>query len=332
MGEKPANFDNDGNRPKHANPNFAVPQGIEVQREKYIDTDVREHVKKCGDEKPFHRFLDKHWPNGHLLILNRHSLLQVWQKPHTDRDSSQTQHGPSWKIFHAEMLKPSACHEHRDQEADGAKQTHAAIALGIKGPALTHQMRHRCFAHGHHRAGVRKHHQKHKPKTNGAKLHEQQTSTDQRHASAITKQLHTLASMVTEPAPPIRCKQASRSLNGSEDADGHQAKAKLFQPQRQIRVEETDVGKVAGRYSRKGNQLTAIGRCCVGHQRPLGCGRTNNVAALGSVLQHMVDHHQCQHGLGNGCCTNTHAWVVTALGEHLNSIALRVNGGTWNEN
>lgn len=46
----------------------------------------------------------------------------------------------------------------------------------------------------------------------------------------------------------------------------------------------------------------------------------------------MVNDHQGQHRFGNGRCANAHAGVMSALGEHLNSVALNVDGRTGNQN
>lgn len=124
-------------------------------------------------------------------------------------------------MLHAEMLKPSTGHKNRHQKTKRSKQANAAISLGIEGPALTHQMCHGGFTHGHHRTGEREHRKEHKPQTNGAKVDEQKACTNKCHAGTITQQLYALSCLVTEPTPSIGSKQARSSLHRGQNADSN---------------------------------------------------------------------------------------------------------------
>ena len=217
-------------------------------------------MKKCSDEKPHHRLLLEHGPHSHFACLRWHSLFQIGQAPNTGRDRRQTQHGPAWKMFHAKVFEPSTGQKYGDQKSQRAKEANTAITFGIKRATLTHQVGHGRFTHRHHGTGVGEHHQQHQTQSHRSKLKKQNACANQCHGGAVTQQLDALACVVTEPTPTVGRKQTRRGLHRSQDADGHQTKAQLLQPQRQVRIEKSNVRKVTGRNRGKRNQLTALGR------------------------------------------------------------------------
>jgi hypothetical protein len=216
-------------------------------------------MEKRGRKKPQHRALAQHRQHGHLGLVRGDGLLEVRQEPDARRHGRQRQRGPGGKLAHAGVLEPGARREHRDQKAQRAPQPHAPVAPGVERAALADQMRHGRLAHRHHRAGVGEHHQQHHAQPQRAQLEPQPQRDQQRGAGAITQQLHALAGVVAQPAPAIGRKQARGGLHRGQHADGEQAETQLFEPQRQVGVEETDVGEIARRQRRKRRQLAAAG-------------------------------------------------------------------------
>jgi hypothetical protein len=49
------------------------------------------------------------------------------------------------------------------------------------------------------------------------------------------------------------------------------------------------------------------------------------VTALRAMAKCVVHHYQGQKRLSDGCGTNTHTWIMTPFGDHLNSLAVLVN-------
>jgi hypothetical protein len=50
-----------------------------------------------------------------------------------------------------------------------------------------------------------------------------------------------------------------------------------------------------------------------------------DVTTLRTMAKRMVHHYQSQKRLSDGCGTNTHTWIMTPFGDHLNSLAVLVN-------
>jgi hypothetical protein len=50
-----------------------------------------------------------------------------------------------------------------------------------------------------------------------------------------------------------------------------------------------------------------------------------HVTTLRTMAKRMVHHYQSQKRLSDGCGTNTHTWIMTPFGDHLNSLAVLIN-------
>ena len=216
-------------------------------------------MKKQGDKKPEVVRLGQHRPHRRVRALGLHGLAHIGHQPDAEVHRQQGHPGPGRKVLHAMAFKPGAGQEDRDQKADRAPKANAAIAPGVERAVLADQVRHGGLAHGHHGAGVGEHQQQHHRQPGQATLPTQSQRAQQGHARTPAQQPDALAGVVAQPAPGIRRKQPRERLQGHQQANDPDRQPQLFEPERQIGVEETDVGKVAGRQGRKRHQLATRG-------------------------------------------------------------------------
>jgi cupin superfamily acireductone dioxygenase involved in methionine salvage len=73
----------------HTNHGFAVTQLIEVEREKHINTHVREHVEKQRQEKPPHLGLAQHRPDRYRFGVRGMGFFEVRHAPHTEHHQGE---------------------------------------------------------------------------------------------------------------------------------------------------------------------------------------------------------------------------------------------------